>query len=67
MESNKKSSQSKRKKNQIKVKGKNCGTITYEVENEINRQTNADFAAHQEEYWDSFQLSMIIHDSNSIV
>ncbi|MBW03696.1 Baculoviral IAP repeat-containing protein 2, partial [Eschrichtius robustus] len=31
------------------------------------RQTNADFAAHQEEYWDSFRLSMIIHDSNSIV
>lgn len=27
------------------MKGKNCDTITYEVENEINEMTNTDFAA----------------------
>ena len=37
MESNENSIQSKTKKNQIKEKGKNCGTITYEVENETGR------------------------------
>lgn len=36
MESNEKSIQSKMK-NQIKEKGKNCGTITYGVENETGR------------------------------
>lgn len=36
-----------KQKNQIKVKGKICATVTYEVENEINRQTNAGFAADQ--------------------
>lgn len=34
------------KKSQINLKGINCDTITYEVRNEIDGQTNADSGAN---------------------